>query len=182
MKKVLFALSILVVSPMANASEGSTVEQEETILQAKSDNAASVVEAVAQSVLAQVVEAASVTPTPVTEVVSTPASVATEAVAVAKNVLEKGYGNAVNGVTSVKNSTINGVAFIKDGVFCAYNKVTEEVEALTPSMILNVRDAIRGTIANYPLTAVALTAFITVKVSNYFSASSEVAEDEEDFF
>ncbi len=173
MKKALFALSLLVVAPMIKASEkNSRLEQQEAVLQAKADDAASTVQET--SVVEETVVA------PVVEEVTAPV-VAEEVTAPAKNIFAKGFEKAANGMASVKNGTVNGVVFVKDGVFYAYDKVTGKIEAFTPNMILNVRDSVRSTIANYPLTAIALTAFVAVKASEFFAASSE-DEDEDDSF
>jgi hypothetical protein len=170
MKKTLFALSLLVVAPMVKASEDAALVVDTTT-----------------SVSAPVVDTTSAADAPV-EAVEAPVASVIEVVSVvpvvspSKNIFAKGFEKAANGVSSVKNSTVNGAVFVKDGVFYAYDKVTGKIEAFTPNMILNARDSVRSTIANYPLTAVALTAFVTVKVANYFSDSSDVDIDEDDSF
>lgn len=151
MKKALFALSLLVVAPMIKAED--------------------VVQAAAVEIPAAVVETSVAVETPASAPINPPS----------KNIFAQGVEKAGNVVASVKNSTVNGVVFVKDGIFYAYDKVTGTVEAFTPNMILNARDSVRSTIANYPLTAIALTAFVTVRISDFFSASCEV-EDEDDSF
>lgn len=86
-----------------------------------------------------------------------------------KGIFAKGCEKVSNGVSAVTNGTVNSVVAFKDGVFYVYDKVTGTVERFTPNMILSARDSVRNLIASYPLTAVALTAYITVKASEYCS-------------
>lgn len=196
MNKALFALSLLVVAPMVKASDvapatdttSAPVSTSVTevaaavvpapVVEAVQAAVSAPVETVATVVAAPVETAAAVVAAPAAVVESTPAPV----VPAAKGIFAKGSEKVSNGVASIKNGTVNGVVFIKDGLVCVYDKVTGKIEAFTPQMILNARDSIRGTIANYPLTAVALSAFVAVQASNYFSAPSEAAEDQEDSF
>ena len=87
------------------------------------------------------------------------------------------------GFDSVKNGTVNSVVFVKDGVVSVYDKTTGAFERFTPNFILSARDSVRNVIASYPLTAVALTAFVAVKAQEYVEPFlSDEENDEDDSF
>lgn len=171
MKKALFALSLLVVAPISANDEIIAAPVEEV-----SAPVAPVEEVPA---IPAPVEEVPVTSAPVEEVVVTPAVEVAAPVKTA-SLFEKGRTKISNGATFVKDGVVYSVVSAKDGVFYAYDKVTGTIEKFTPNMILNAKDSVRGAIASYPLTAVALTAFVAVKASNYFSAPAQEVEESED--
>ncbi len=175
MKKLFFALSLLVVAPSAKASEAA-VENSNT-----ADANVAVVVSADTTVSEADVKADASSSDVSGKVVDTTVSVADANGSVtsvsSKNVFDKGFDFVSNGFSTTKNGVVNTVTFVQNGVVTTVDTVTGTVERFTPAALLNVTNSVRELIANYPLTAMALTAFGAVKASEYFSCTKNVDED-----
>lgn len=169
MKRSLFALSLLMVLPVLKASDNATSENAQASVEQTPVVETLVVETPAVEVVPSVEQTPVIENTPAVEVK-------------APSVFAKGYEKISNGVLFVKDGAVKSVISAKDNVVYAYDVTTGTIEKYTPSMILNARDSVRNVVASYPLAAVALTAFVAVKASQYFSASFEAEENEDDSF